>query len=170
MVKIAHDCKGFGLPLLDQISEGNIGLMRAAEKFDPSKGAKFSSYSSWWIKQAMRRALANQSRTVRVPIQSAMRLGKMRSVTRSLTENLGREPTDQEIAEASDFSLKTLAWLKQAGNIAEAEMRRTFNMGIGFVLICSADQADQVEAALDEPVARIGRIVRHDGGERVRFE
>lgn len=62
----------------------------------------------------MRRALANQSRTVRIPIQSAIRLGKMRNVARSLSEDLGREPTDQELAEASDFSLKTLAWLKQA--------------------------------------------------------
>lgn len=114
VVKIAYDFRGLGLPLCDLIAEGNMGLIRAADRFDPSKGAKFSSYSSWWIKQAMRRALANQSRTVRVPIQSAMRLGKMRNVTRSLTENLGREPTDQEIAEASEFSLKTLAWLKQA--------------------------------------------------------
>jgi RNA polymerase primary sigma factor len=114
VVKIAYDFRGLGLPLCDLIAEGNMGLIRAADRFDPSKGAKFSSYSSWWIKQAMRRALANQSRTVRVPIQSAMRLGKMRNVARSLTENLGREPTDQELAEASEFSLKTLAWLKQA--------------------------------------------------------
>jgi len=114
VVKIAYDFRGLGLPLCDLIAEGNVGLIRAADRFDPAKGAKFSSYSSWWIKQAMRRALANQSRTVRVPIQSAVRLGKVRNITRSLTENLGREPADQEIAEASEFSLKTVAWLKQA--------------------------------------------------------
>lgn len=114
VVKIAYDFRGLGLPLCDLIAEGNIGLIRAADRFDPAKGAKFSSYSSWWIKQAMRRALANQSRTVRIPIQSAVRLGKVRSVSRQLTEELGRAPTDQEIAKASGFSLKTVVWLKQA--------------------------------------------------------
>ena len=114
VVKIAYDFRGLGLPLCDLIAEGNIGLIRAADRFDPSKGAKFSSYSSWWIKQAMRRALANQSRTVRIPIQSAVRLGRMRTVVRELADSLGRQPTDQEIATASEFSLKTVAWLKQA--------------------------------------------------------
>jgi len=114
VVKIAYDFRGLGLPLCDLIAEGNVGLIRASDRFDPAKGAKFSSYSSWWIKQAMRRALANQSRTVRVPIQSAVRLGRMRNVVRELGEKLGREPTDEEIATASEFSPKTVAWLKQA--------------------------------------------------------
>ena len=98
VVKIAHDFKGLGLPLLDLISEGNIGLMRAVEKFDPSKGAKLSSYAAWWIKQSMRRALANQARTIRIPVQSASKICKIQAAKVKLAEEYGRDPTDREIA------------------------------------------------------------------------
>ena len=96
VVKIAHDFKGLGLPLLDLISEGNIGLMRAVEKFDPSKGAKLSSYAAWWIKQSMRRALANQARTIRIPVQSASKISKIQAAKAKLTENLGQGETHGE--------------------------------------------------------------------------
>lgn len=114
VVKIAHDFKGLGLPLLDLISEGNIGLMRAAEKFDPAKGAKFSSYSAWWIKQSMRRALSQKSRTIRVPVASAGKITKIRTARVQLTESLGRAPTDTEIAEHLDLTRRTVQGLKLA--------------------------------------------------------
>ena len=114
VVKIAHDFKGLGLPLLDLISEGNIGLMRAAEKFDPLKGAKFSSYSAWWIKQSMRRALSQKSRTIRVPVASAGKINKIRTAKINLAEELGRAPTDGEIAEHLDLTKRTVQGLKLA--------------------------------------------------------
>lgn len=115
VVKIAHDFKGLGLPLSDLISEGNIGLMRAVEKFDPAKGAKFSSYAAWWIKQSMRRGLANQSRTIRIPVQSAGKINKIRNAKIELKEKLMREPTDAEIADYLDFSKRTVAGLSTVG-------------------------------------------------------
>ena len=114
VVKIANDFAGKGLPKHDLISEGNIGLMNAAQKFDPTKGAKFSTYSTWWIKQAMRRALAEQSRTIRVPIQSVEKIAKIRSMQRKLEEKFGRPASDEEIAEALDLSRRTVSELRFA--------------------------------------------------------
>ena len=99
VVKIAHDFRGLGLPLLDLISEGNLGLAHAVERFDPKLGAKFSSYAAWWVKQAMRRALSNQSGTIRIPVQSLSKIGKIKYAALELKERLGRNPTDEEIAQ-----------------------------------------------------------------------
>ena len=98
VVKIARDYEGIGLPLLDLISEGNIGLMKAVERFDPAKGGKLSTYGSWWIKQSIKRALANQSKTIRLPVHLVDKISKMRRLTLRLHEELGREPTDDEVA------------------------------------------------------------------------
>lgn len=105
VVKIARDYEDFGLPLLDLINEGNIGLMKAVERFDPAKGAKFSTYSSWWIKQSIKRALANQSKTIRLPVHMVDKIAKMRRVVNKFTEVLGREPSDEEVGE--ELGMKT---------------------------------------------------------------
>ena len=99
VVKIARDYEGIGLPLLDLISEGNIGLMKAVERFDPKKGGKLSTYGSWWIKQSIKRALANQSKTIRLPVHLVDKISKMRRVGMKLQEELGREATDEELAD-----------------------------------------------------------------------
>jgi RNA polymerase primary sigma factor len=98
VVKIARDYDGLGLPLLDLISEGNIGLMKAVERFDPKKGGKLSTYGSWWIKQSIKRALANQSKTIRLPVHLVDKISKMRRTAMKLQEVFGREPTDEELA------------------------------------------------------------------------
>ena len=98
VVKIAREYENLGLPLLDLINEGNIGLMAAVERFDPTKGAKLSTYSSWWIKQSIRRALANQSKTIRLPVHMVDKIYNMKKTAVKLQEVLGREPTDAELA------------------------------------------------------------------------
>ena len=104
VVKIARDYEGIGLPLLDLISEGNIGLMKAVERFDPKKGGKLSTYGSWWIKQSIKRALANQSKTIRLPVHLVDKISKMRRVSMRLQEEFGREPTDEELAGELDMT------------------------------------------------------------------
>src|SRR6201991_2343785 len=99
VVKIAHDYASYGLPLLDLISEGNIGLMKAVERFDPKKGGKLSTYAAWWIKQSIKRALANQSKTIPLPVHLVDKIARMRRIAMQLTEEFGREPTDEELGE-----------------------------------------------------------------------
>jgi RNA polymerase primary sigma factor len=98
----------------DLVSEGNIGLMKAVERFDPEKGGKLSTYSAWWIKQSIKRALANQSKTVRLPIHMVDKIARIRRIASMLTETLGREPTDDELAEETGVPRHKVAMLKQA--------------------------------------------------------
>ena len=112
VVKIAHDYGNLGLPLLDLVSEGNIGLMKAVERFDPAKGGKLSTYAAWWIKQSIKRALANQSKTIRLPVHLVDKISKSRRVAISMSEELGREPTDEELAEEVGISASKLSQLR----------------------------------------------------------
>lgn len=114
VVKIAHDYEGLGLPLLDLINEGNIGLMKAVERFDPAKGGKLSTYGSWWIKQSIKRALANQSKTIRLPVHLVDKISKMRRTAMRLQEVFGREPTDEELGEELGISASRVAQLRTA--------------------------------------------------------
>ena len=114
VIKIAHDYANLGLPLLDLVSEGNIGLMRAVERFDPAKGGKLSTYAAWWIKQSIKRALANQSKTIRLPVHLVDKISKMNRVASQMSEELGREPTDDELAEEVGLSPRTVSQLKTA--------------------------------------------------------
>ena len=112
VVKIAMDYKDFGLPLLDLISEGNIGLIKAVERFDPRKGGKLSTYAAWWIKQSIKRALANQSKTIRLPVHLVDKISRMRKTAMRLSEGLGREPTDEELAAELQIPTSKVAHLK----------------------------------------------------------
>ena len=114
VVKIARDYEGIGLPLLDLISEGNIGLMKAVERFDPKKGGKLSTYGSWWIKQSIKRALANQSKTIRLPVHLVDKISKMRKVGMKLQEELGREPSDEELADEMDMTAARVRQMRMA--------------------------------------------------------
>jgi len=112
VVKIAQDYANYGLPLLDLISEGNIGLMKAVERFDPNKGGKLSTYAAWWIKQSIKRALANQSKTIRLPVHLVDKISKMRKMAMKLSEQLGREPSDEELAIELQIPTSKVAHLK----------------------------------------------------------
>src|SRR2546425_3862210 len=112
VVKIAHDYSNLGLPLLELISEGNIGLMKAVERFDPAKGGKLSTYAAWWIKQSIKRALANQSKTIRLPVHLVDKISKMRRVSLQMSEELGREPTDEELGDEIGIASGKVSQLK----------------------------------------------------------
>jgi RNA polymerase primary sigma factor len=114
VVKIARDYANLGLPILDLISEGNIGLVKAVERFDPAKGGKLSTYGSWWIKQSIKRALANQGKTIRLPVHLVDKIAKIRRVGAGLSDELGREATDEEIAEEVGMDASKVTLLKQA--------------------------------------------------------
>jgi RNA polymerase primary sigma factor len=115
VVTIARDYANFGVPLLDLISEGNIGLTKAVERFNPDKGAKLSTYAMWWIKQCIKRALADQSKTIRLPVHLVDKLAKVRRVSLQISDELGREPTDDELGAELGIASQKVAQLRSTG-------------------------------------------------------
>jgi len=118
VVRIAKDYDNFGLPLMDLISEGNFGLIKAVERFDPDKGGKLSTYASWWIKQAIKRALASNGKTIRLPVHMVDRIAQMRRTTNLLVKELDREPTNEEIAQVMEIPLSKVVHMKSVANRA----------------------------------------------------
>ncbi|MGA2245025.1 MAG: RNA polymerase sigma factor RpoD/SigA [Verrucomicrobiota bacterium] len=114
VVKMARNYQGLGLPLLDLINEGNIGLMKGVQRFDPRKGAKLSSYASWWIKQAIRRALSNTSKTIRLPVHVMDTLTRVRKAEVRLHETFDREPTDEEVAGDLGLNVRRIRQYREA--------------------------------------------------------
>jgi RNA polymerase primary sigma factor len=131
VVKIAHDYKNLGVPLADLIAEGNVGLMKAVVKFLPDKGAKFSSYAAWWIKQAIRRSIANQGRVIRVPVQAAAKMKLIRQATVRLKEEMGHLPTEKEIAKYLEMSERSVRSTITSVNTSLVSMNAEIKEGDG---------------------------------------
>lgn len=106
VVHIARNYSGYGLPQADLIQEGNIGLMKAVDKFEYQRGYKFSTYATWWIRQAITRAIADQARTIRIPVHMIETINKLIRTSRYLVQELGRDPSPEEIAERMDYPLE----------------------------------------------------------------
>ena len=174
VVRIARDYENFGLPLLDLISEGNIGLMKAVERFDPDKGGKLSTYAAWWIRQALKRALASHGKTIRLPMHLVDRIGAMRKVIHKLHDELHRDPTDDEIALVMEIPVRKVVHMKTVATRAASldapvgeEGDATFGDFIGddsqadpFETLRGKNAADEVRGIVDRLDPREADIIK----------
>ncbi len=117
VVSVAKRYTGRGVPFIDLIQEGNIGLMKAVDKYDHTRGFRFSTYATWWIRQTITRAIADQARTIRIPVHMTDRIRQIYKTRHKLEQNLGRTPTHEELAEAIGIPLKKLRWIFQVAQI-----------------------------------------------------
>lgn len=161
VVKIARDYEGQGLPLLDLINEGNIGLMKGVERFDPNKGAKLSTYASLWIKQSIRRALSNQSKTIRLPDHVVDKVSHIRKAENLLHELLDREPTDEEVAQHMGMDARRVRIYREAARAP---------ISLDAPLSSGSQESDPVSDVVADPnaAAPFERLVRETDTALVR--